>query len=190
MNKESLLLSAWRLNKKIPLLIAVLFIVNCVVFFGLQYYLSPRLEGLERRFIEAQSEMREQRAGSKDSGQAQEVFWRAQDDLGILVERIPPRAGLTAMIGELFDLAQAAGLNIDQINYDPKEVEGRDYLRYSLVFSVTGQYRQVKRFVYSLEQSDRLITIEEIGLTGESGETRGEVSLSLRFSTLFRKEVL
>ncbi len=190
MNKESLLLAAWRLNKKIPLLIAVLLIVNCLVFLGLQYFLSPRLEGLERRFIKVQNEVRKQRAGSQDSGQAQAVFWRAQDDLGIFVERIPPRAGLTGLIEELFDLATSAELGIDQINYDPQPIEGRDFLRYSLVFSVTGKYKQVKRFVYSLEQSDRLITMEQIGLTGEADSARGDVSLSLRFSTLFRKEVL
>jgi hypothetical protein len=95
-----------------------------------------------------------------------------------------PQSEFPALLGEIFSLASQAGLAIDQIGYQPKELEGQGLLRYGLAFSVHGDYGQVKRFIYSLEQSERLFVIDGLTLSGgqEAGEATVELRLQLRHS--------
>ena len=55
-------------------------------------------------------------------------------------------------------------------------------LRYGLGFSVRGDYGRIKRFIFSLEQSDRLIVIDALGLR-RGGEGEASVDLSLKLAT-------
>lgn len=182
----SLFLAAWQADKKLPLVIALLLLVNLGSFVALRYYLSPQVEHLERAYIERQAEIRKGHADERSPQEPQDDLWSAKEDLQTFWQTIPVRSELTVLIGELFLLADEAELEINQINYDPKEVEGRPLLRYGLNFSVSGDYAQVKRFVYSLEQSERLIAIENVALTSTGDEEQAQVGLSLKLSTLFR----
>ena len=168
------------------LVVALLLLANIGIFVGMRYFITPQVETLERTYIKRQAAMRQSRADGRSPQGPQEELWTAKDDLAVFWEAIPPRVELTALIGELFTLADEAGLAINRINYDPKEVEGRSLLRYGLNFSVSGEYAQVKRFIYSLEQSDRLIAIESVALSSDGEPVKSRVSLSLKLSTLFR----
>jgi len=189
MARESILLTAWRLNKKIPLLIGGLILLNIAAYAILSNVVGPRLDALERRYIERQSQVRQVRLTGQSgaaAGSPREIFRRGEEDLGKFRAAIPSRTEFTALIGEIFSLATNAGLSIDRIGYEPKEITGHELLRYTLNFSVSGDYGQIKRFVYSLEQSDRLIAIEELSLSGESKE--GKVNLRVRLSTYFKTD--
>jgi type IV pilus assembly protein PilO len=182
----SLLRAAWQADKKLPLVVALLIVMNLGIMVGMRYYLSPQVERLERVYIERQAAIRKGHSEERSPQGPQAALWGAKNDLQIFWQAIPPRTELTLLIGELFMLADEAGLAINQINYNPKELEGRPLLRYGLNFSVSGGYAQVKRFVYSLEQSERLIAIENVALSSAGEPEQGQVNLSLKLSTLFR----
>lgn len=188
MGRESIFLAAWRLNKTVPLLIGGLLLLNVAAYALMTYVVAPGIDNLERRYIERQSSVRQVRQTGAATGSPQEIYQRGVEDLEKYREAIPSRAEFTALIGEIFSLAQRAGLSIDRVGYDPNEIPERGLLRYALNFSLGGDYGQVKRFVYSLEQSERLIIIEELSLRG--GETaQGDVDLRIRLSTYFRMDV-
>ena len=63
---------------------------------------------------------------------------------------------------------------------EPKEIA---LLQFSLNFNVMGNYEQIKKFVHSLEQSVRLITIKQISLQGADADG---VNLRLSLETFFR----
>ncbi|MEJ2699546.1 MAG: type 4a pilus biogenesis protein PilO, partial [Desulfuromonadales bacterium] len=69
----------------------------------------------------------------------------------------------------------------------PKEEE-KGLLSDALSFTVTGKYEQVKKFIFSLEQSKRLIALEQISLSGGEQSGKEQVSLHLKLSTYFRTE--
>ena len=189
MARESILLAAWRLNRRIPLFIGALILLNVLAYAIIFYVVTPRLNGLERLYIERQAQVREARLG-RDGASAEnprEIFRRGEEDLGKFRAALPSRTEFTALIGEVYSLAGEAGLSIDRIGFDPEEITGRALLRYTLNFSVGGDYGQIKKFVYSLEQSDRLIAIEELSLSGGKSE-EGEVSLRVRLSTYFKTD--
>lgn len=192
MGRESILLTAWRLNRRIPLLIGGLIILNVLAYAIMSYVVGPRLDALERLYIDRQAQVREVRLtgqkGAKD-GSPREIFRQAKEDLHKFRAAIPSRTEFTALIGEIYSLAGDAGLSIDRIGYDPSEMTDRKLLRYSLNFSVSGDYGQIKRFVYSLEQSDRLIAIEELSLSGGGKSEGGKVNLRVRLSTYFKTDI-
>lgn len=188
MARESMLLAAWRLNRGVPLLIAGLLLLNLVAYGLMTYVVAPGIDALERRYIDRQSLVREARQAGAAAASPQETYRRGQEDLGAFRAAIPSRTEFTTLIGEIFSLAEQAGLAIDRIGYDPEEVAGRGLLRYGLQFSVTGEYGEIKKFVYSLEQSERLVAIEGLTLSG-GGPERGQVALRMRLSTYFTTDV-
>jgi hypothetical protein len=52
---------------------------------------------------------------------------------------------------------------------------------------LTGDYRDVRKFIYSLETAPEFIVLENVGLTspGEQGQTRG-LAMTLDIATYFR----
>jgi type IV pilus assembly protein PilO len=80
-------------------------------------------------------------------------------------------------------LSNRASLNITQIRYSSEELKKVPLLKFSLNFNVAGNYEQIKKFIHSLEQSSRLITIKQIGLQNVEGDA---VQLGLSLETLFR----
>jgi CBS domain-containing protein len=59
-------------------------------------------------------------------------------------------------------------------------------LRYQLTFTVNGPYRAIKQFVHTLEQSPRLIIIQQVGLQGADQPGGSDVRLQLNLDTFFR----
>ena len=80
-------------------------------------------------------------------------------------------------------LSGKSKLNISQIGYRTQDMEDNDLLQLSLNFDVSGTYKQIKQFIYALEQSVRLITIKQVSLKGQSGDT---VSLQIVLETYFQ----
>jgi type IV pilus assembly protein PilO len=188
MDRESILLVAWRLNRVLPLLVGILVLLNVAAYLSLNYLASPQRDALERQLMDLQSRVRQTRQSDAEAKTPAEIYRRGEADLQKFRAVIPAKSEFPALLGEIFSLAGQAGLTIDQISYQPKEIEGRGLLHYGLAFSVHGDYGQVKRFIYSLEQSDRLIVIDGLTLSGgrESGEAT--VELRLQLATFFRTE--
>lgn len=187
MERESILLAAWRLNRVFPLVIGGLLLLNIAVYLVISFSTSPQLNALERQLIEQQASLREGRAGAAAQNPVK-AYRQGESDLNKFAEAIPPKSEYTALIGEIFSLAGRAGLAIDSIGYDPKEIAGQNLLRYGLAFSVKGDYGQIKRFIHSLEQSERLIVIEDLALSGGGQPGEAQVELRLRLATFFRTE--
>lgn len=186
MTGESFFRAAWRLNKVFPVLLGVLLALNVVIFGLLTYVESPQVDRLERRAIEQQARLRQARQVGEKAATPQALYRKGRKDLRKFQNAIPLRTDFTTLIKELFSLAKGAGLDINRITYEPKEEPKQGMLRYALVFSVSGQYGQIKKFIFSLEQSKRLIAIEKLSLNSGRDSEGEKVSLSLRLSTYFR----
>jgi type IV pilus assembly protein PilO len=178
-NKD-FLLTVWRTNRWLPLFLLAWLLVNIGFYFWLFQVFSPQVEAQERQLLLLQSE---QRQGGADRGEA---LKSVHDDLQVFRQIIPDKSGLTALVQEIFSVAAKAGLSIERVSYQPKEMAEQGLLHYGLNFSVTGDYGQLKKFIFSLEQSPRLLIIEEISLTGAEGSI---VNLNIRLLTYFRADL-
>lgn len=173
------LLAVWRANRWLPLLLLVWLLFNLGMYLWLSQVFSPAVEEQERQLLQQQSEERQ-------GGRGADALQPIRDDLHLFRQAIPEKGGLTALVQEIFTLAAEAGLNIERVAYQPKEVVEHGLLHYGLTFSVAGDYGQIKKFISSLEQSSRLLVIEEISLSGAAGAT---VNLNIRLLTYFRADL-
>jgi type IV pilus assembly protein PilO len=188
MERESFLRVAWRLNRFFPLLIASLILLNAAAYLLLGYVVTPQRAALEKELMDLQARTRQGRLAEAATKTPAEIYRRGEADLQKFRATIPAKSEFPALLGEIFSLANQAGLTIDQIGYQPKEVEGEGLLRYGLAFSVRGDYGQVKRFIHSLEQSERLMGIDGLTLSGGRDSGEAKVELRLQLATFFRTE--
>lgn len=186
MARESILTAAWRMNRTLPLLIAVVLLLDLILFGAMNFIVVPEIDALEGEFLSRQKQVRQLRGEDALARAPQDLLRLGREDLVKFREAIPPKEDFTSLIAELFAMAEETDLDIDRVSYQPEEIPERQLLRYSLSFSVGGGYGQIKRFISLLERSPRLIVIDEIALSGESQE--GEVGLRMRLSTYFRME--
>lgn len=186
MAEESLFRAVWRTNRVAPLCILALLVLNVLLYGFVTRVVIPGVDNLERRYINTQTQVRELRQTGDAQETPQQVFARGTEDLKKFWAAVPSRKEFTALIGELFTLAEKARLGINQVSYTPEENPERGILTYRLQFSVAGDYGQIKKFVYLLEQSRRLIIIDELSLSTARGDAGQEVSLRIGLTTFFK----
>lgn len=186
MAQEATWQAVWRINQKVPVVLGVLLLLNIAFLLYLGLYLEPKAEGLELNFINQQSEVRKAEQGGRSAESPLVLYARGIQDLQTFRQAIPTKDKLTGLVGEIFDLAESSGLQIDRISYNPKHEEGMRLLQYRLDFVVTGNYNQIKKFTHKIEQSDRFVAIDQMGLnsTGQGSN----VNLKLQLTTYFRTD--
>jgi len=178
--------SIWRRHLRgwLPPLLVFLIALGGLLFYRLAYADQARAGGrqIERRATELQGlvEQRERTEGLVErlrANQEQIAQFRGQR-LGTEAER------LTQVIAEVKDLARRAGVEPSSIRYPEERLQGVELTRRSIVFSVDGDYGGLRRFINFLELSDLFLTLEEVSLSGRSGDSNA-LRISLQVSTLF-----
>jgi Tfp pilus assembly protein PilO len=93
---------------------------------------------------------------------------------------------LTEVTAEVIDLARRAGMVPDTLSYPEQEIQDYGLIKRSFVFSVSGTYLALRKFINLIELSDSFLTLEDATL---SQDPKGsELRINLRLSTLFAKE--
>jgi Tfp pilus assembly protein PilO len=96
---------------------------------------------------------------------------------------------LTAVMREVRDLAEDAGLAPRQTSYPEEAIEDFGLVRRSFVFTVEGTYFDVRELINSLELTPTFLALEEVAVADSSPSSSGDggqrVAVSLHLSTLF-----
>lgn len=87
------------------------------------------------------------------------LYQQQRKNIGALVTRIPTQKDMPLLVKELEQSARTLGLRVGPVNYEiPRPgAEGIAMLTFS--FPVSGKYADLKRFVYEVETSARLVGI-------------------------------
>ena len=88
---------------------------------------------------------------------------------------------VTDLIREVKELANRAGLRPGAISYPEERLEQYGLVEKSLVFTVEGDYSQLRRLITQLETTDTFVALESISLS----EATPNLRIDLRLSTLF-----
>ncbi|KIH76450.1 type IV pilus assembly protein PilO [Geoalkalibacter ferrihydriticus] len=186
--KAAVVLTAlWRQNRVAPVVLALLLMANIALYLLAAQALAPRAGQLQQQLLRQQAQLREQEQRGVDQVSPRAIHRQGQQDLAAFFAAIPPREDLSRLVGEIFNLANEAGLAIERITYDPQRLREAPLLAYTLVFSVNGSYEQLKRFVFSLEHSPRIIALDEISFSAGDAARR-TTTLNLRFTTYFQAD--
>lgn len=188
MTGRQFLQAALRISRALPVVVGVMLVLNLAGYFLISTLLVPRNQSSERSVQTKQRQVRsaQQRAG--DIITPQKDYFKKEQELQTFIESLPPKKDFTGLIRELFVLASTAGLDIDQIKYSPQQLDTENILEYGVSFDVTGRYAQLKRFIFELEQSPRVLIIDQLVLTKRGNADQDNVGLRIQLTTFFREE--
>jgi type IV pilus assembly protein PilO len=173
----------WGTHRGSLLFLGALLTLNVLLFVALSQFVVPKVVEEETRYLKRQTEVRQLLRNQGGHAETPEqLYVLASQDVSKFEQSIPEYRSFTTLIEELLVLSNRARLNITQISYSSEEVKKSPLLKFKLNFNVAGNYEQVKKFIHSLEQSSRLISIKEISLQSVEGDA---VKLGLSLETLF-----
>ena len=88
----------------------------------------------------------------------------------------------------LAQLAKQAGVTLEHGVNGVKHEKGSTLSKLTTTYTLSGDYRDVRRFIYSLETAPEFIILENIGLSAPSGEqAQGRaLAMNLEIATYFR----
>jgi type IV pilus assembly protein PilO len=88
----------------------------------------------------------------------------------------------------LAQLAKQANVTLEHGTNLVKHEKGSGLSKLTTTYTLTGDYRNVRRFIYSLETAPEFILLENVGLsssTGDQAQNRA-LSMNLEIATYFR----
>jgi Tfp pilus assembly protein PilO len=110
------------------------------------------------------------------------LFQKQKQDLSGIKSGIPTQKDMPLLVKELVQTARGLSLSVSSVNYDIPKRSGEELAMLSFSFPVEGRYADIKRFIYEVETSDRLIGIQELKLE----ENKGRVKLQMKLMTYIK----
>ena len=190
----------WREKKILLALLAIVLLANIAFFFTYRVQYQSRLDALDERQQEAQTQLDRARLERAKTEGTYQSYRKVEQDVQQVFDNewSTKEERLTLMIAEVKRLAVASGLEPSSYGFDrtaSSDATTRGSQQRSLgavgaeevgvSFGVQGTYDQVRRLINLLELSRQFVIVDRIGLT-EAAE--GKLGLSLHIKTLFRDD--
>ncbi len=192
MSARTLLRAVWDQNRSLLMAVLSLSVFSFSFYLYQSQVVVARLVDLRIKQTTLQQQLRQADAAQAGSGILTSEAERIDDELQQFQALIPDKKQFSVFIGELFTWGEKTDLEITQVNYSPKVDQESGLLQYGLSFSVGGKYEQLKRFIHLLENSPRILIIDQISLSGyeKSEQSRPGVKLQIQLTTFFREQRL
>lgn len=86
----------------------------------------------------------------------------------------------------LSQLARQANVQLESGSNAEEQVKGSRLTKVTTTYTLTGDYRNVRRFIYSLETAPEFIVLENIALTSPGEQQPRGLQMKLDIATYFR----
>jgi type IV pilus assembly protein PilO len=112
------------------------------------------------------------------------LFQKQKQVFAGLMTGIPTQKDVPLLIKELAQTARRLNLSVDAINSDIPMQGSGGLTMLTFTLPAAGSYPDVKRFIYEIETSPRLVGIQDLKL----GSEKGRVKLQMKLVTYIRGE--
>jgi len=156
-------------NKRIrrtSLICAALLAINAVLYGALVVPASSRLAAGEERC----SELRKRHAVAV-------IYTKQKPSFSGFMAGIPAQKDMPLLVKDLVTTARRLHLSVSSVKYDIPKRTNRELTLLAFSFPAEGHYSDVKRFIYDVETSDRLVGIQDIKMDSEKGVVKLEMKL-------------
>jgi Tfp pilus assembly protein PilO len=170
----------------LPIVIALL--VNVALFAIVLYPLSKKVAGGEQQaqastvaLNAARRDYDAARATVKGKGQADQELQKFYTDV------LPPDMSAARRITflRIEQLAQQSNLRLERETSDPKPQRDSQLVKFTFHAALSGEYRNIRRFIHQLETAPEFLVLENVGLTQSEVENRG-LNVSVDIATYYR----
>jgi Tfp pilus assembly protein PilO len=158
--------------RTVAIIFAALVCINLVLYF---VFIAPSEERLKTTAATS-SGLRMRHAEAVQFNEQKPLF-------ADLLAGIPAQKDMPLLVKDLEQMAKRLNLAVATINYDIPRRESGELAMLSFSFPVEGRYPDIKRFIYEVETSGRVIGIQDVNL--ESSD-KGKVKLQMKLMTYVR----
>ena len=179
----------WREKRVLLIILGVLLAANTIFFFTYRVQYQNRLDGLEERLNQAESQLKDARNARGAAEQRYASYRKIQSDVQTIYDRqwSTEAQRLSALITEVKKLAAASQLIPPSYSFTEQQQKVKGGVRgartVAITFTVQGNYQQVRRLINLLELSRQFVIIDHISLSSADGQL---LTVNLTLKTLFR----
>jgi Tfp pilus assembly protein PilO len=186
----------WKEKRILLIVLALVLVANTMFFFTYRVQYQSRLDTLDERQAQVESELEQARTARINAEQTLQSYRKVEGDVQSVFNEHwatqPER--FTKLFTEVMRLAMASSLEPGSYSFkrgDSKRISAggpRQNLganEVAISFGVEGTYEQARRLINLLELSRQFVIIESIGLAASEDQT---LSLNLELKTIFRDE--
>lgn len=179
-----------REKRRVVLPLAFFAIANVVLYAVVVFPLKRQVANAE---VEARAQHQHLNAARFDLKNAKAtVTGKAQADSALqkfYKDVLPSDQGIARRLTytRLAQLARQANVKLEHGTNNVSKEKESSLSKLTTTYTLTGDYRDVRKFIYSLETAPEFIVLENVGLTspGEQAQTRG-LAMNLEIATYFR----
>lgn len=171
--------------------LGVLCAINLVVLVALVVPLSQRVSANEQRAATTAQAAAAAEAEFRQAEAVRDGKSRASADLETFYKQVLPAnvpAARRIVPSRVYKLAEAHGVAYQRGTTDTKERQGSALEQFTFSLTVTGDYDDLRAFLYELETSPEFVVIDHILLT-EGQDATAPLTLSMDLSTYYRLPV-
>jgi Tfp pilus assembly protein PilO len=170
----------------VPVVVALL--VNVALYLIVVYPLSKKVAGGQQQsevavtaLNGARRDFAAARATVKGKGEADQELEKFYSDV------LPPDVSGARRITffRIDQLAQQCGLRVERQTSDPKSQRDSNLVKFTYRASLSGEYRNIRRFVHELETAPEFLVLENLQLRQSEVENRG-LNVDVEIATYYR----
>lgn len=186
-------MSVWQriLTEKRHILVPLAFgiIANVVLYVVVVFPLGRQVVSTEReeraareQLVKARQEYTSAKATVTGKQQADAALQKFYKD----VLPSDPSVARRLTFTRLAELAKQANVKLEHGTNDVAREKGSSLSKLTTRYTLTGDYRDVRKFIYALETAPEFIVLENIGLTSSDQQTARSVAMTLDIATYYR----
>ena len=163
-------------------------VLNAVLIGLVVVPLSRRVQGGEQAAHEASGALS---AASKDFAAARATV-SGKDSADAELKKFygavlpPDQSEARRITFKISEMAKNANLVLGRSNTKPSQDRDSTLGKLTIEQTLTGQYRDIRQFIYDLETAPEFLILENVILSSQSAERAGALRMDLRVSTYFR----
>jgi Tfp pilus assembly protein PilO len=170
--------------------IAIALIANVIVYAIVVHPLSLKVAGGEQQ---AQASASALTAARRDYAAARAtVAGKAQADSELqkfYTDVLPPDISGARRITflRIEQLAAQSNLRLERQTSDPKPQRDSDLVKFTYSATLSGEYRNIRRFIHELETAPEFLVLENVQVSqNEAEERRGALNVLVQVATYYR----
>ena len=170
--------------------IAVALLVNLIVYAVVVYPLSQKVAGGEQA---AEASAAALSAARRDYAAARAaVAGKGQADIELqkfYTDVLPPDVSGARRITflRIEQLATQAGLRLERETSRPQQQRDSNLVKFTYAATLSGEYRNIRRFIHDLETSPEFLILENVQLSQNEAERR-DLNVTVQIATYYRSE--
>jgi Tfp pilus assembly protein PilO len=176
-------------KRRLVLPLALAAAANVLLFVVLVFPLGRQVASAE---VESQQQRELLRNARQDAASARAtVQGKQQADVSLrkfYQDVLPANASAARGITyrRLSQLARESNLRLERGTNEPKREKDSNLEKITTTYTLSGDYRDVRRFIYALETSPEFMVLENVALTAPSDERERGLSVRLDVATYYR----